>query len=136
LRERCATVSGTRNSGLGSGLSPVFDVRERVGIDRMDKRGGRGSRAAHGGTRSSRPISGARPMKSTEKPGLGAADFIGILVVIAFLVLAFGALVAKHNERSKLPTWEWVERLTTPLNSWISRSEAGEAPPPAPQGDH
>jgi len=100
----------------------------------MDKRGGTGSQAARGSARSSRPISGARPTKSAEKPGLGAVDLIGILVVIAFLVLAFGALVAKHNGRSKLPTWEWVERLTAPLNSWISRSEAGETSPPAPQG--
>ena len=100
----------------------------------MDKRGGRGSQAARGGARSSPPISGATPAKSAEKPGLGAVDVIGILVVIAFLVLAFGALVARHNELSKFPTWEWVERLRAPLNSWISRSEAGEAPSRAAQG--
>ena len=84
----------------------------------MDKCAGRGSQATRGGARSSPPISGARSAKSAEKPGLGAGDLIGILVVIAFLVLAFGALVTKHNELSKFPTWEWVERLRAPLNSW------------------
>jgi hypothetical protein len=100
----------------------------------MEKRGGRGRQAARGGARSSRAISGAMPAKSDERPGLGAVDLIGILVVIAFLGLAFGALVAKHNERSGSPAWEWIERLTAPLSSWVSRSEAGETPPPAPQG--
>jgi hypothetical protein len=100
----------------------------------MDKRGGTGRQAARAGSGSSRPISGAGRAKSDERPGLGAVDLIGILVVIAFLVLAFGALVAKHNERSKLPAWEWMERLTAPLNAWVSRGEAQEAPPSAPQG--
>jgi hypothetical protein len=113
----------------------VFDVLEKgLGSFRMEKRGGRGRQAARGGVRSSRPVSGARSVKSDERPGLGAVDLIRIIVVIAFLGLAFGALVAKHNERSKFPSWEWVERLTAPLNTWVSRSEAEETPPPAPQG--
>jgi hypothetical protein len=102
----------------------------------MEKRGGTGRQAARASARASRRISASGPPKPDERPGLGAVDLIGILVVIAFLVLAFGALVAKHNERSGRPAWEWLERVTAPLNNWMSPSEAQETLPSAPAGAH
>lgn len=100
----------------------------------MEKRGGREWQAARGGIRPYRPTSGAIATKSAEKRGLGVLDLIGIAVVIAFLGLALGALVAKQSERAGLPVPEWLEQIAAPLNDWVSRSEAGEGPSSAPQG--
>ena len=104
----------------------------------MEKRGSRGREASKGVARSSRPIShGAKSRfaaESAEKCGLGAVDLIGIVLVIAFLGLIFGALLANRNERFGLFAHEWAERLTATVISWVPRGEAeAAAPSSAPQ---
>ena len=103
----------------------------------MEKRGGRGRQASREFTRPAQPFSPQAPRrfveKADEKQGLGAVDLMSIVLVIAFLGLAFGTLVAARSQHLGTRSREWVERITAPLNSWVASSEAEEAAPSVTQ---